>query len=53
MDDEDVGCELTVVCGTHNHTNFENMEGHSYAGRLSNDEMALVKDLSKGLVELA
>lgn len=51
MEDEDVGWELTVICGTHNHTKLENMEGHSFAGRLSSDEMALVEDMSKGRVK--
>ncbi|XP_028077088.1 uncharacterized protein LOC114279098 [Camellia sinensis] len=33
---------LTVVCGLHNR--------HSYAGRLSNDEKALLMDMSKSMV---
>ncbi|KAL7111232.1 hypothetical protein ACP275_05G075400 [Erythranthe tilingii] len=48
---EQVGWELSVICGVHNHGDFEDMEGHSFAGRLSTHEMALVEDMSKGLVK--
>ncbi|XP_028091421.1 PKS-NRPS hybrid synthetase CHGG_01239-like [Camellia sinensis] len=41
---------LTVVCGLHNHPPAEHLEGHSYAGRLSNDEKALLMDMSKSMV---
>ncbi|XP_028060852.1 uncharacterized protein LOC114264436 [Camellia sinensis] len=42
---------LTVVCGLHNHPLAEHLEGHSYAGRLSKDEKALLMDMSKGMYE--
>ncbi|XP_012844895.1 PREDICTED: protein FAR1-RELATED SEQUENCE 5-like [Erythranthe guttata] len=51
MDDEEVGWVLTVECGSHNHSDFENFQGHSYAGRLTSEEMALVEDLSNALVK--
>jgi len=41
---------LTVVCGLHNHPPAEHLEGHSYAGRLSKDEKALLMDMSKSMV---
>ncbi|XP_028111572.1 uncharacterized protein LOC114309895 [Camellia sinensis] len=41
---------LTVVCGLHNHPPAEHLEGHSYAGRLSKDEKALLMDMSKSVV---
>ncbi|XP_028054207.1 uncharacterized protein LOC114258455 [Camellia sinensis] len=41
---------LTVVCGLHNHPLAEHLEGHSYAGRLSKDEKALLMDMSKSMV---
>ena len=30
---------LMVVCGVHNHPTMEHLEGHSYAGRLSKQEI--------------
>ncbi|XP_012833254.1 PREDICTED: uncharacterized protein LOC105954126 [Erythranthe guttata] len=51
MDDEEVGWVLTVECGSHNHSDFENFQGHSYAGRLTSEEMALVEDASNALVK--
>lgn len=51
MDNEQVRWELTVICGSHNHTDFENMKGHSFAGRLSNEVMAIVENMSKELVK--
>ncbi|XP_028073557.1 uncharacterized protein LOC114275753 [Camellia sinensis] len=41
---------LTVVCGLHNHPPAEHLEGHSYAGRLSKNEKALLMDMSKSMV---
>ncbi|XP_028063236.1 uncharacterized protein LOC114266536 [Camellia sinensis] len=41
---------LTGVCGLHNHPLAEHLEGHSYAGRLSKDEKALLMDMSKSMV---
>ncbi|XP_028099074.1 protein FAR1-RELATED SEQUENCE 5-like [Camellia sinensis] len=41
---------LTVVCGLHNHPPAEHLEGHSYVGRLSKDEKALLMDMSKSMV---
>ncbi|KAL7154829.1 hypothetical protein ABFS83_03G029800 [Erythranthe nasuta] len=51
MDDEEVGWVLTVECSSHNHSDFENFQGHLYAGRLTSEEMALVEDLSNALVK--
>ena len=39
-----------VVCDIHNHYLAENLEGHSFTGRLSEEEEKLVVDLSKTLV---
>ncbi|XP_061998453.1 uncharacterized protein LOC133715810 isoform X2 [Rosa rugosa] len=44
------GWMLKVVCGVHNHALTESLEGHSYAGRLSEEETSLLIDLSKSLV---
>jgi histone-lysine N-methyltransferase SETD2 len=41
---------LEVECGLHNHPAAENLEGHSYVGRLSREETSLLMDLSKSLV---
>ncbi|XP_028122575.1 uncharacterized protein LOC114319717 [Camellia sinensis] len=41
---------LIVVCGLHNHPPVEHLKGHSYAGRLSKDEKALLMDMSKSMV---
>ena len=41
---------LTVVCGLHNHLPAEHLKGHSYAGRLSNEEKALLMDMSESMV---
>ncbi|XP_028071453.1 uncharacterized protein LOC114273835 [Camellia sinensis] len=41
---------LTVVYELHNHPPAEHLEGHSYAGRLSKDEKALLIDMSKSMV---
>ncbi|RWR84816.1 protein FAR1-RELATED SEQUENCE 2 isoform X2 [Cinnamomum micranthum f. kanehirae] len=40
-----------AVCGIHNHPAAYYMEGHSYAGRLLNDETGIMIDLSKNLVK--
>ena len=39
-----------VVCDIHNHYQTENLEGHSFTGRLSEEEEKLVVDFSKTLV---
>ncbi|KAJ9543670.1 hypothetical protein OSB04_023377 [Centaurea solstitialis] len=42
------GCwTLTVRCEKHNHEPAENMEGHPYAMRLTENEVRLVEDLSR------
>ena len=41
-----------IVCGIRNHYPAENLEGHSFPGRLSEKEEKLVVDLSKTLVRL-
>lgn len=38
---------LEVVCGVHNHSAANHLEGHSFAGRLSEEEYSLLKDMSK------
>ena len=44
------GWVLSVDCGLHNHLTAEHLEGHSFAGRLSEEEENLVVDMSKTLV---
>jgi len=39
-----------VVSDIHNHYPAENLKGHSFTGRLSEEEEKLVVDLSKTLV---
>ncbi|KAK9943777.1 hypothetical protein M0R45_009374 [Rubus argutus] len=46
----DDGWMLKVVCGVHNHALTEPLEGHSYAGKLSEEETSLLIDLSKSFV---
>ncbi|XP_057488525.1 protein FAR1-RELATED SEQUENCE 2-like [Actinidia eriantha] len=41
---------LQVLCGVHNHPIAEHLVGHSYAGRLSEEETSLLVDMSKSLV---
>lgn len=38
---------LVVKCGTHNHPGGQHVEGHSFAGRLSMEEIGILIDLSK------
>ncbi|XP_038714991.1 uncharacterized protein LOC120008680 [Tripterygium wilfordii] len=42
---------LRVTCGVHNHPATTYMEGHSYAGRLSQDETSMLIDMSRSLVK--
>ncbi|RWR74561.1 protein FAR1-RELATED SEQUENCE 2 isoform X2 [Cinnamomum micranthum f. kanehirae] len=41
---------LHVLCGVHNHPAENFREGHSYAGRLSEEETSLLVDMSKSMV---
>ncbi|KAK9290997.1 hypothetical protein L1049_009180 [Liquidambar formosana] len=41
---------LTVFCGVHNHPAAKHLEGHSFVGRLSQEETSLLVDLSKTMV---
>ena len=41
---------LLVVCGVHNQLAAEHVEGHSFDGRLSEEEENLVVDISKTLI---
>lgn len=40
-----------MVCGIHNHPTAEHFEGHSYIGRLSQEELSLVIDMSKSMAQ--
>ena len=42
---------LLVVCGVHNHSVTDHLEGHSYAGRLSQEETSLLVDMSMSRVK--
>ncbi|XP_012853296.1 PREDICTED: uncharacterized protein LOC105972862 [Erythranthe guttata] len=50
-DTDNVGWDLKVQCGTHTHTDFENLHVHSYAGRLTKEEMVLVEGMSKAMAK--
>jgi len=39
-----------VICGIHNHLTSEHLEGHCFAGRLSEEEGRLIVDISKSLI---
>ncbi|KAI5327830.1 hypothetical protein L3X38_027226 [Prunus dulcis] len=43
--------KLEVVCRVYNHPISEYLQGHSFVGRLSEEENALLVDMSKSLVE--
>ncbi|XP_052172209.1 protein FAR1-RELATED SEQUENCE 5-like [Diospyros lotus] len=43
--------ELKVVCGMHNHALAVQLEGHSYAGRLTEKEKVILKTMSENLVK--
>ncbi|KAI5335897.1 hypothetical protein L3X38_026031 [Prunus dulcis] len=43
--------KLEVVCGIHNHPISEYLQGHSFVVRLSEEEYALLVDMSKSLVK--
>ncbi|CAL8149605.1 unnamed protein product [Prunus armeniaca] len=43
--------KLEVVCGVHNHPILEYFQGHSFVGRLTKEENALLVDMSKSLVK--
>ncbi|XP_028080465.1 uncharacterized protein LOC114282039 [Camellia sinensis] len=42
---------VDVACGMHNHAPAKHFEGHSFAGRLSEEETSLLVDMSKSLVK--
>lgn len=42
---------LLVVCGVHNHSVVDHLEGHSYVGRLSQKETSLLVDMFKSMVK--
>ena len=42
---------VKVVCGFHNHRAAKQLEGHSYAGRLSDGEKTILSDMTKNLVK--
>ncbi|XP_012849914.1 PREDICTED: uncharacterized protein LOC105969687 [Erythranthe guttata] len=50
-DTDNVGWDLKVEWGTHNHTDFENLHGHSYARRLTKEEMVLIEGMSKAMAK--
>ncbi|XP_028051671.1 uncharacterized protein LOC114256255 [Camellia sinensis] len=41
---------LHVLCGVHNHSSAEHLEGHSFAGRLFKEKTSLLVDMSKSIV---
>ncbi|CAL8082765.1 unnamed protein product [Prunus armeniaca] len=43
--------KLEVVCGVHNHPISEYLQGHSFVGRLTEEENAFLVDMSKSLVK--
>ncbi|XP_061990742.1 uncharacterized protein LOC133709124 [Rosa rugosa] len=41
---------LEVICGVHNHPPSQSLHGHSYVGRLSKEEYAMLVDMSTSLM---
>ncbi|XP_028126433.1 uncharacterized protein LOC114323158 [Camellia sinensis] len=41
---------VDVACGIHNHAPAKHFEGHSFVGRLSEEETSLLVDMSKSMV---
>ncbi|XP_012834315.1 PREDICTED: uncharacterized protein LOC105955159 [Erythranthe guttata] len=50
-DDENAEWKLDVYSGIHNHNLFENLHGHSYAGRLSKEQVSFVHTMKKAMVK--
>ncbi|XP_012829137.1 PREDICTED: protein FAR1-RELATED SEQUENCE 5-like [Erythranthe guttata] len=50
-DDEKAEWKLDVHSGIHNHNLFENLHGHSYAGRLSKEDVSFVHTMKKAMVK--
>lgn len=50
LDKDDEWC-VRVVSGLHNHLPIKQLEGHSYAGRLSDQEKTIVSNMTKGMVK--
>ncbi|XP_057806170.1 PKS-NRPS hybrid synthetase cheA-like [Salvia miltiorrhiza] len=46
--DDDWG--VKVICGSHNHPPAEQLEGHSFAGRLSKEEETMLIDMTKNMI---
>jgi len=46
----DKGWVLLIACGIHNYSAAENLEGHSFTGKLSEENEKLVINMSKALV---
>ena len=42
---------VTVICGVYNYPNAQHLEGHSYAGRLFEEELTVLIDMSKSLLK--
>ena len=41
---------VQLVYGLHNHSPVKQLERHLYVGRLSNEEMEIISDISKSIV---
>ncbi|XP_012853099.1 PREDICTED: uncharacterized protein LOC105972670 [Erythranthe guttata] len=50
-DDQKAEWKLDVYSGIHNHNLFENLHGHSYAGRLSKEQTSFVHTMKKAMVK--
>ncbi|XP_040361626.1 uncharacterized protein LOC112203005 [Rosa chinensis] len=42
---------LEVTCGVHNHPHSQSLHGHSYVGRLSKEEHAMLVDMTNSLMK--
>jgi len=42
---------VKLLCGSHNHDLADTLVGHSYAGRLINDEKCMLVDMTKTSVK--
>ena len=42
---------VKLMCGSHNHEMEKSLVGHSYVGRLTEDEKIIIVDMTKSMVK--
>ena len=42
---------VKLICGSHNHALAKSFVGHSYVGRLTDDEKIIIGDMTKSMVK--